>query len=212
MPCLFNPIQGLRWVHLASAFPACLEKNNNPPKCILPADNNLVTGSGHAPNAVSWLKTDGNGTFSVQLYCVDCLIYPFNEWLFPMAVFSRLVPTLITCYLVQTAGALIFIPFQNGLFYDITGTIGFLTSTFVSLFYESIKVWRIHSESINTLLISRGLSGRKSANIYFGNVINSTVVTQWCISNLGDSPRIQSTIGLIYFVTAPFSIFHWGVL
>lgn len=57
-----------------------------------------------------------------------------------MAVFSRLLPTLITTYLVQTAGGLVSIPMQSELSSDFTGLVGFLASTFVSLFYNSIKV------------------------------------------------------------------------
>ncbi|GJJ08107.1 hypothetical protein Clacol_002315 [Clathrus columnatus] len=44
-----------------------------------------------------------------------------------------------TSYIIQSAGALTFVPLQYDLFYDLMGMVGFLASTFVSLFYEGIK-------------------------------------------------------------------------
>ncbi|KAF7316318.1 S5A-REDUCTASE domain-containing protein [Mycena indigotica] len=56
-----------------------------------------------------------------------------------MAVFSRLVPTALTSYLLQTVAAAIFIPLQNEMFYDLVGCLGFLSSTFVSLYFPFLK-------------------------------------------------------------------------
>ncbi|ESK95861.1 hypothetical protein Moror_12359 [Moniliophthora roreri MCA 2997] len=56
-----------------------------------------------------------------------------------MAVFSRLLPSLATAYAVQTAFALVFVPRQNDKFYDLGGAVGFLSTTFVSLYYPTLK-------------------------------------------------------------------------
>lgn len=57
-----------------------------------------------------------------------------------MAVFSRVVPTITTAYAVQALGALIFVPQQQEKYYDLCGALGFLSSTFVSLYYPALKV------------------------------------------------------------------------
>ncbi|EGN98712.1 hypothetical protein SERLA73DRAFT_181316 [Serpula lacrymans var. lacrymans S7.3] len=56
-----------------------------------------------------------------------------------MTVFSKLVPTVISAYILQTACALTFVPQANEKFYDLSGAIGFLTTTFVSLYYPTLK-------------------------------------------------------------------------
>ncbi|EEB95981.1 hypothetical protein MPER_04963, partial [Moniliophthora perniciosa FA553] len=56
-----------------------------------------------------------------------------------MTVFSRLVPSLTIAYAVQTAFALVFVPQQNDKFYDLGGAVGFLSTTFVSLYYPTLK-------------------------------------------------------------------------
>ncbi|KAJ7066151.1 hypothetical protein C8F01DRAFT_981232 [Mycena amicta] len=56
-----------------------------------------------------------------------------------MAVFSRLIPTAASSYLLQTLFALIFVPQQNEKYYDLGGCLGFLTSTLVSLYYPALK-------------------------------------------------------------------------
>ncbi|KAF8589335.1 DUF1295-domain-containing protein [Ramaria rubella] len=56
-----------------------------------------------------------------------------------MAVFSRLLPTVITGYAVQSLAALIFVPQQQDKFYDFTGALGFLSSAVVSLYYPALK-------------------------------------------------------------------------
>lgn len=57
-----------------------------------------------------------------------------------MAVLSRLLPVIGTAYTLQSLAALIFVPQQQEIFYDFTGALGFLSSTFVSLYYPSLRV------------------------------------------------------------------------
>ncbi|KAG6896655.1 hypothetical protein C0992_006854 [Termitomyces sp. T32_za158] len=56
-----------------------------------------------------------------------------------MAVFSRLFPALASAYGLQTIFALVFVPQQNEKYYDLCGALGFLSTTFVSLYYPSLK-------------------------------------------------------------------------
>ncbi|KAG6914993.1 hypothetical protein DXG01_014027 [Tephrocybe rancida] len=56
-----------------------------------------------------------------------------------MAVFSRLLPSLASAYGLQTLLALIFVPQQSEMFYDLGGALGFLSTTFVSLYYPFLK-------------------------------------------------------------------------
>ncbi|THV03742.1 DUF1295-domain-containing protein [Dendrothele bispora CBS 962.96] len=56
-----------------------------------------------------------------------------------MAMFSRLLPPLATSFGVQTLFALICIPQQTDKFYDFAGAIGYLSTTFVSLYYPTLK-------------------------------------------------------------------------
>jgi hypothetical protein len=51
----------------------------------------------------------------------------------------RLLPTLTASYGLQAVFALIFVPLQTVKFYDFCGSLGFLCSTAVSLYYPSIK-------------------------------------------------------------------------
>ncbi|EKM57757.1 uncharacterized protein PHACADRAFT_251589 [Phanerochaete carnosa HHB-10118-sp] len=54
-------------------------------------------------------------------------------------VFSRLLPVLTSAYTLQTAFALYFVPRANEKYYDLAGALGFLSTTFVSLYYPSLK-------------------------------------------------------------------------
>jgi len=56
-----------------------------------------------------------------------------------MPVFSRLLPCLASAYSLQTLLALIFVPQKNELYYDLGGALGFLSTTFVSLYYPALK-------------------------------------------------------------------------
>ncbi|KII89846.1 hypothetical protein PLICRDRAFT_52988 [Plicaturopsis crispa FD-325 SS-3] len=56
-----------------------------------------------------------------------------------MAVFSRLVPTIVSAYGLQTVLAGIFVPQENEKYYDLGGAAGFLSTTFISLYYPSLK-------------------------------------------------------------------------
>ncbi|KAF5379805.1 hypothetical protein D9615_005682 [Tricholomella constricta] len=56
-----------------------------------------------------------------------------------MAVFSRLLPTLASAYGLQTLFALIFVPQRNEKYYDLGGALGFLSTTFISLYYPALK-------------------------------------------------------------------------
>jgi len=56
-----------------------------------------------------------------------------------MAAFSRLIPVATSAYALQTLLALIFVPQQNETYYDLGGACGFLSTTFVSLYYPALK-------------------------------------------------------------------------
>ncbi|KZV98250.1 DUF1295-domain-containing protein [Exidia glandulosa HHB12029] len=56
-----------------------------------------------------------------------------------MAVLSRLVPTIATTYGLQALFAAVFIPLQTERFYDLCGSIGFLSATGVSLYGPALK-------------------------------------------------------------------------
>ncbi|KAF8071664.1 hypothetical protein FPV67DRAFT_889820 [Lyophyllum atratum] len=56
-----------------------------------------------------------------------------------MTVFSRLIPTLASAYGLQAVLAAIFVPQQNEKYYDLGGALGFLSTTFVSLYYPALK-------------------------------------------------------------------------
>ncbi|KAF8235767.1 DUF1295-domain-containing protein [Tricholoma matsutake] len=55
-----------------------------------------------------------------------------------MPVFSRVVPPIASAYVLQSLFALIFVPQENDKFYDLGGTLGFLSSTFLSLYYPAL--------------------------------------------------------------------------
>ncbi|KAE9401530.1 DUF1295-domain-containing protein [Gymnopus androsaceus JB14] len=56
-----------------------------------------------------------------------------------MVVFSRIFPALATSYAVQALFALVFVPQHNEKYYDLGGAVGFISTTFVSLYYPSLK-------------------------------------------------------------------------
>ncbi|KAL1949267.1 hypothetical protein VTO73DRAFT_8148 [Trametes versicolor] len=57
-----------------------------------------------------------------------------------MPFFSRLVPTVVSAFGLQTALALTFVPQANEKFYDLGGSIGFISTTLVSLYYPHLKL------------------------------------------------------------------------
>ncbi|KAI0279274.1 DUF1295-domain-containing protein [Russula aff. rugulosa BPL654] len=56
-----------------------------------------------------------------------------------MNVFSRLLPVAASAFSLQTVLATIFVPQANEKWYDLGGTLGFLSTTFVSLYYPTLK-------------------------------------------------------------------------
>ncbi|CCM04984.1 uncharacterized protein FIBRA_07182 [Fibroporia radiculosa] len=56
-----------------------------------------------------------------------------------MPLFSSLIPTAISAYGLQTLLAAIFVPQANEKFFDLGGALGFVSTTFVSLYYPSVK-------------------------------------------------------------------------
>ncbi|PPQ77136.1 hypothetical protein CVT25_010830 [Psilocybe cyanescens] len=56
-----------------------------------------------------------------------------------MAVLSRLVPSIASAYGLQAVFALIFVPQQNEKYYDFGGAVGWLSTTFLSLYYPALK-------------------------------------------------------------------------
>ncbi|KAL1746092.1 hypothetical protein HDZ31DRAFT_81493 [Schizophyllum fasciatum] len=56
-----------------------------------------------------------------------------------MHVFSRLLPSLTSAFALQTVFALYSVPQQTDIFYDLAGSLGFLSTTFVSLYYPHLK-------------------------------------------------------------------------
>ncbi|KAL5525597.1 hypothetical protein ACEPAG_6933 [Sanghuangporus baumii] len=56
-----------------------------------------------------------------------------------MGAFSRLLPPLVSAYGLQTLFALIFVPQKNEMFYDFGGALGFLSTTFISLYYPALR-------------------------------------------------------------------------
>ncbi|KAF7312052.1 Carbohydrate esterase family 9 protein [Mycena indigotica] len=72
-----------------------------------------------------------------------------------MTVFSRLVPTVVTSYIVQTGSLCVRVsPYDtdNEKYYDLAGSLGFITSTFVSLYYPSLKAKYIRGTALPSLL------------------------------------------------------------
>ncbi|KAJ4480009.1 DUF1295-domain-containing protein [Lentinula aciculospora] len=56
-----------------------------------------------------------------------------------MAVFSRILPPFATSYAVQALFALVFVPQRNEKYYDLGGAVGFISTTFASLYYISLR-------------------------------------------------------------------------
>ncbi|XP_006459239.1 hypothetical protein AGABI2DRAFT_201274 [Agaricus bisporus var. bisporus H97] len=56
-----------------------------------------------------------------------------------MSVFSRLLPAFTSAYALQTVFASVFVPQQNDKYYDLGGAVGWVTTTFISLYYPSLK-------------------------------------------------------------------------
>ncbi|RDB25775.1 hypothetical protein Hypma_006418 [Hypsizygus marmoreus] len=56
-----------------------------------------------------------------------------------MTVFSRLLPALTSAYALQSILALVFVPQQNEKYYDLGGALGFVSTTFISLYYPALK-------------------------------------------------------------------------
>ncbi|KIJ52364.1 hypothetical protein M422DRAFT_156166 [Sphaerobolus stellatus SS14] len=57
-----------------------------------------------------------------------------------MPVFSKLLPVISTAYGIQAIGALISIPLQEDRFYDLFGSLGFIGTGLVSLYYPELKL------------------------------------------------------------------------
>ncbi|KZT41773.1 DUF1295-domain-containing protein [Sistotremastrum suecicum HHB10207 ss-3] len=56
-----------------------------------------------------------------------------------MAVLSRLLPCATSAFALQAILAGVFVPLQNEKYYDLGGAAGFLSTTFVSLYYPSLR-------------------------------------------------------------------------
>ncbi|KAG7089924.1 hypothetical protein E1B28_011556 [Marasmius oreades] len=56
-----------------------------------------------------------------------------------MVVFSRLIPSLTISYAIQSIFASVFVPLQEDRYYDLAGSIGFLSTTFVSMYYPTLR-------------------------------------------------------------------------
>ncbi|KAJ7645386.1 hypothetical protein B0H17DRAFT_1104079 [Mycena rosella] len=56
-----------------------------------------------------------------------------------MAAFSRLIPAATSAYVLQTLLAMIFVPQQNEKYYDLGGAAGFLSTTYISLYYPALR-------------------------------------------------------------------------
>ncbi|EIN09848.1 DUF1295-domain-containing protein [Punctularia strigosozonata HHB-11173 SS5] len=56
-----------------------------------------------------------------------------------MAVLSRLLPVVASAYGLQSVLAAIFVPQANEKFYDLGGALGFMSTTFISLYYPALK-------------------------------------------------------------------------
>lgn len=56
-----------------------------------------------------------------------------------MAVWSRILPAFVSAFSLQTALAAVFVPQANEMYYDLGGALGFLSTTFVSLYYPSLR-------------------------------------------------------------------------
>lgn len=68
-----------------------------------------------------------------------------------MAVMSRLVPALISAVGFQSLCAAIFVPRQEDRFYDLAGALGFLSTSYLSLYYPALKVKYLHGTPLPPL-------------------------------------------------------------
>ncbi|KDQ57220.1 hypothetical protein JAAARDRAFT_35830 [Jaapia argillacea MUCL 33604] len=56
-----------------------------------------------------------------------------------MGVFSRLLPSITSAYALQTLLGAIFVPLASEKYYDLSGALGFLSTTAISLYYPSLR-------------------------------------------------------------------------
>ncbi|KAI0711916.1 hypothetical protein C8T65DRAFT_647008 [Cerioporus squamosus] len=56
-----------------------------------------------------------------------------------MPLFSRLLPSIVSAFGLQSVLALIFVPQANEMYYDLGGSAGFVSTTLVSLYYPHLK-------------------------------------------------------------------------
>ncbi|KAL9714268.1 hypothetical protein Ac2012v2_002579 [Leucoagaricus gongylophorus] len=56
-----------------------------------------------------------------------------------MTVLSRLAPTFTSAYATQALFALVFVPQQNDKYFDLSGAVGWMSTTFISLYYPALK-------------------------------------------------------------------------
>ncbi|KAF8640238.1 hypothetical protein AX16_010134 [Volvariella volvacea WC 439] len=57
------------------------------------------------------------------------------------SVLSRLLPTVASAYALQTVFAALLVPRQDDRFYDLGGSIGWLSTAFVSLYYPNLRAY-----------------------------------------------------------------------
>ncbi|KAI0360095.1 DUF1295-domain-containing protein [Trametes cingulata] len=57
-----------------------------------------------------------------------------------MPLFSRLVPAVVSAFGLQSVLAMIFVPQANEKFYDLGGSLGFISTTLISLYYPHLKL------------------------------------------------------------------------
>ncbi|RPD61140.1 DUF1295-domain-containing protein [Lentinus tigrinus ALCF2SS1-6] len=56
-----------------------------------------------------------------------------------MPLFSKLLPTIVSAYGLQSVLALVFVPQANDIFYDLGGSAGFISTTLLSLYFPHLK-------------------------------------------------------------------------
>ncbi|KAI0710082.1 hypothetical protein C8Q76DRAFT_740946 [Earliella scabrosa] len=56
-----------------------------------------------------------------------------------MPLLSKLLPSVVSAYGLQSVLALIFVPQANEMYYDLGGSLGFMSTTLVSLYYPHLK-------------------------------------------------------------------------
>ncbi|KAI0768101.1 DUF1295-domain-containing protein [Trametes elegans] len=57
-----------------------------------------------------------------------------------MPFFSRLLPSVVSAFGLQAALALVFVPQANEKYYDLGGSLGFVSTTLISLYYPHLKL------------------------------------------------------------------------